>query len=154
MIKKKLIYILIFFIISSCGYNPIYLKKNNSEFFINNIEQIGNKNINRKIISLVNLQINKNQKNAYNLTLSSNNLVETIAKDKSGDPTIFRTTVTVQLYLKDPIDESKVIKTKKFIANFVYKNMKNKFNLKQYQKSVQDNLINKISEEITVFINL
>ena len=40
-----------------------------------------------------------------------------------------------------------------FIENFSYNNDNNKFNLKQYERIIQDNLINKITEKITFYLS-
>ena len=47
-----------------------------------------------------------------------------------------------------------IVKSKIFNASFNYNNMDNKFDLSQYQKSIELNLVNKISEEILVFLNI
>ena len=154
MIIRKILYILIFISLTSCGYQPIYLKKDNSDFLINKIEVAGNKEINRKIISLLGLKENKDQKNSYNVTITSNKSIETIAKDKSGNPTVYKMILNVQFNIKNPNNQNDIIRSKDFDVDFVYNNKKNKFDLSQYQKNIEDNLINKITEEIIIFINI
>ena len=51
-------------------------------------------------------------------------------------------------------EENKIIKSKDFSSSFTYNNIENKFDLTQYQKSIELNLINKISEEIFIFLKL
>jgi hypothetical protein len=62
---------------------------------------------------------------------------------------MYRTTITVDFLLSD---QAKTNKQKRFSSNFTYNNIKNKFDLKQYQKNVEINLINKITEEIFTFL--
>ena len=61
-----------FFSITNCGYEAIYSKKDSVNCSIKDIKLAGNKNINRKIISLLNIEIKGENKNRYNLELNSN----------------------------------------------------------------------------------
>jgi len=154
MIIKKISYLLIFFFLTNCGYQAIHSKKNNSQISINKVELIGNKNINRKIISLANLKKKNNQNYSYDLSINSNKTTESVAKDKAGNTSIYKATINVKIYLKDPNNEDQIFKEKKFSSSFSYSNIKNKFDLSQYQKNIEKNLINKISEEIIIFLSL
>ena len=149
MIIKKLILISILFLLTSCGYEKIYSKKNDTAISIKKIELEGNKKISRKIISLTNLRENNNKNYTYNLTLVSNKTIEAVSKNKSGNISVYKTTINVEFYLKDPNDKNKIIKQKKFNSSFSYNNIDNKFDLSQYQRNIEENLINKIAEEIS-----
>ena len=153
MIIKKFIFVLMFFAITSCGYSPIYSKKEAINISINNIELKGNKNVNRKIVSLANLVEKNNKSYTYNLILDSNKKIEIVARDKSGNASIYKITIITDFYLKDPNNEDEIFKSKNFISSFSYNSIKNKFDLLQYQKNIEENLINKIAEEIIIFIN-
>jgi len=153
MIIKKFVIILFFFAVANCGYSPIYSKKESLNISINNIILKGNKDINRKIVASANL-IKKNNKNySYNLTLESNKTIETVARDKSGNTSVYKITILTKFYLRDPNDEDKIIRNKNFSSSFSYNNITNKFDMLQYQKNIEENLINKIAEEIIIFIN-
>ena len=153
MIIKKFIFALMFFAITSCGYSPIYSKKEAINISINNIELKGNKNVNRKIVSLANFVEKNNKSYAYNLILDSNKKKEIVARDKSGNASIYKITIITDFYLKDPNNEDEIFKSKNFISSFSYNSIKTKFDLLQYQKNIEENLINKIAEEIIIFIN-
>ena len=150
---KKILFISMLFLLSNCGYETIYSKKNSSNISIGKIEIKGDKNINRKIMSLTNIREN-NKNYTYNLTLISNKIIETVAKDKSGNTSVYKTTINVEFYLKDPNDQEEIIKQKNFSSSFSYNNIDNKFDLSQYQKNIEENLINKIAEEITIYLNI
>ena len=49
--KKFLIFIILF--VASCGYQPLHVKKGNSELVFKELQLIGNKQINRKIVSYI-----------------------------------------------------------------------------------------------------
>jgi len=151
---KKFGYILILLVLTNCGYQTIYSDKSFTATSINEIKIEGNKNIGRKIVSLANLGKDNNQNYSYNLTLISNKKIESVAKDKSGNISVYKTIVNVELYLKDPNDQEKIIKQKIFSSSFIYNNIQNKFDLSQYQKNIEKNLINKIAEEVTIYLSL
>jgi hypothetical protein len=148
MIKKKIFLILIIFL-SNCGYNPIYLKKIDTEMLISSYQLIGDKNINRSIISYLGIKNNDNTNAKYNLKLNSTKLVETVAKDKVGNTSVYKTTIRVELSISEG---NSVIKERIFVSSFVYNNISNKFDLFQYQKNIDKNLIKNLSEKILIFL--
>ena len=151
---KKISYLIIFLIMVGCGYEPIYSKKDSYNVSVKNYILEGDKSINRKLISLLNLKENKNQQRyVYNLNLISKSITEVSAKDSLGNTSIYKTTISVNFELKNLGNEGKIFKSKNFTASFSYNSMTNKFDLTQYQKTVETNLITTISEEITIYIN-
>ena len=50
------------------------------------------------------------------------------------------------------LENEELIEKKSFLKNFSYKNNADKFNLKQYEKNIEDNLINDIVEEIVTYL--
>ena len=148
MIKKKIFLILIIFL-SNCGYNPIYLKKIDTEVLINSYQLIGDKNINRSIISYLGIKNNDNTNAKYNLKLNSTKLVETVAKDKVGNTSVYKTTIRVELSISEG---NSMIKERTFVSSFIYNNISNKFDLFQYQKNIDKNLIKNLSEKILIFL--
>ena len=148
MIKKIFFLVLILFL-SSCGYNPIYLKKSDTDLSLKNYQVTGNKIINKSIVSYLNLKNNNNANAKYFLKLNSSKLVEIVAKDKVSNPTVYKTTIIVELLMTEGAN---VIKKRTFTSNFIYNNIANKFDLFQYQKNIDKNLINSLSEKIFIFL--
>ena len=147
--KKNIIILLLIATLTSCGYEPIYLKKNSLDLSIKEYELLGDKAINRKIVTLLNLKKSNKKNSWYTLKLDSRKLIESVAKDKAGDTTIFRLTLSIELILSE---DDNLVKEKNFITSFTYNNTKNKFDLLQYQKNIEKNLIDKLSEEIIIFL--
>ena len=151
---KKTAYLIIFFILIGCGYEPIYSKKDSYNISVKNYILEGNKNINRKLVALLNLKENNDQQYSfYDLTLISNSTTQVSAKDNLGNTSIYKTTISVRLTLENLGNGDKAFKPKNFSASFSYNNMTNKFDLSQYQKTIETNLITRISEEIAIYIN-
>ncbi len=145
----KLILILFLCGIASCGYKPIYSNKGSVNYSITEYDLKGDSIINKKIVSLVKSIDADNLTNSYTLELISDKSIETVSKDSEGNANIFRTTINVELSL---MKDEKIIITKKFNSNFTYNNTKNKFDLSQYQMNVENNLIEKIGDEILIFL--
>jgi hypothetical protein len=150
MIKKAFFYIIILFNLTSCGYEPMYLEKAGFSTSIKSFQLEGDKKINRKIILSLNVK-SQIKETGYKLLLDSNKTIETVSKNSAGDASAFRTLITVNVSL---LDSDKIFKTKTFTSNFTYNNIKNKYDLSQYQKDIETNLINKIVEEIFIFLTL
>ena len=142
---------LILIFLTNCGYQPIYSNKDSLKIYIKTISLEGDKKINRKILLLTNLKNQNSGSPPYSLKLISNKKIEVVARDNSGNATIYRTKITTTFSLEH---EGKIFKQKKFSSNFSYNNILNSFELSQYQKTIEENLINKIAEEIIIFINI
>tara|TARA_B100000795_G_C22732518_1_gene411974 strand:+ start:399 stop:848 length:450 start_codon:yes stop_codon:yes gene_type:complete len=147
---KKICLIILFIGVSSCDYKPVYQQKTDLNLLIKEIQLEGNKNINRKVIKFLKLKDPKNKSSGYILKLNSTKKLAIISKDKAGDASLYRTTVTISVLLND---KNKIIKQKIFSTNFVYNNISNKFDLAEYQKNVETTLINQLIEDIYIFLN-
>ena len=144
--KKILI---IFFFLASCGYQPLYIQK--EQFSFKKINLIGDKRINRKIIS--SSTINKNTKNDSNneLILETNKNIITTSRNSKGQPATFKSLIEVKFTIKE---DGKILKQKIFNESFDYNNIENKYDLSVYQTDVEDNLINKIVEDLIIYMNI
>ena len=149
MIKKKIFLILLFFL-QSCGYEAMYLKKIDFKEKIKSFETLGDKKINRNIISSLNLK-NQNKTKGYKLIINSSKTLQIISKDKAGNSSVYKTLIVVKVSL---IDNGETLKEKIFNEQFTYNNIKNKFSLSQYQKEIEINLINKIIDEVIIFLTI
>ena len=147
MIKKILI--IYIFLITSCGYKPIFVNQNqlDREFFKINLS--GDSNINNEIINSLSFKENNNNDNE--LFLTSNYIINEISKNSKGQVTSYKSSVKVSLLIKK---NNEIIKTKKFLKDFNYSNRKNKYELVNYQNIIKTNLIDEIKKEIIIFINL
>ena len=139
---------MLLFTLGNCGYEPMHLKKRTINTKIQNFQLEGNKSINKRIISSLGIK-NQGKTSGYKLVIKSNKSLETVAKNAAGDAAIYKTTITVIVSI---MDGNKVVKDKNLISDFTYNNKENKFDLSQYQKEIEENLINKIIEKIYIFL--
>ena len=148
---KKLIFVVIaLFMLNNCGYSPIYLSKNNN--FNIDISQKDRSKLNSKIENNIKKFSNQNTENIIQLEISSNKKINTISKDKKGDPSRFNMTISLTINILNK-NNYEISKTKSFTEKFDYNNNSNKFSLKQYEKDIEDNLINKIIERSIIYLS-
>tara|TARA_B100000902_G_C27118697_1_gene817497 strand:+ start:50 stop:502 length:453 start_codon:yes stop_codon:yes gene_type:complete len=147
-IKNYVLIILLMFI-SACGYEPLNNNIQKSNIKISKKTFSGNNQINRKIFNQINLKEAKDEL-GYELKINSNKSINQVAKDKSGNVTKYKTTITIVIEL---IENEKTIKKRSFSKDFNYSNLNNKFELKKYQEDVETNLINSIARDIKIFLN-
>ena len=110
---QKTFLLITFLILSSCGYEAIHSKKNLTvyDFSISELNLIGDREINLKIKEkLNNYTLGKKNKN-FILQVSSDTKKIILAKDTAGDPTSFKTTITisVEVLMKDNIKNNLLI---------------------------------------------
>tara|TARA_B100000795_G_C22665082_1_gene385666 strand:+ start:405 stop:860 length:456 start_codon:yes stop_codon:yes gene_type:complete len=151
MILKKFLILSSFFLLMSCNYEPIFAKKNLSILSIKKVELEGDKKINRAIIALLNISKENQQKPSYNLNLNSTKKIEITARDSQGNISVYKTIIVVNVLLEN---QKIIIKEKSFESSFSYNNIQNKFDLSQYQKDIETDLINKIAKEINIYLLL
>lgn len=148
---KKLIFVVIaLFMLNNCGYNPIYSSKNNN-FYID-ISQKDKSKLNSKIENNIKKFSNQNNENIIQLEISSNKKINIISKDKKGDPSRFSMIISLTINILNK-NNYEINKTKSFTEKFDYNNNSNKFSLKQYEKEIEDTLINKIVEESIIYLS-
>ena len=148
---KKLIFVIIaLFMLNNCGYTPIH-STNNNNFYINVLQKNKSK-LNSKIENNIKKFSNENNENIIQLEISSNKKINIISKDEKGDPSRFSMMIslTINIYNKNNYE---INKTKSFTEKFDYKNNSNKFSLKQYEKDIEDNLINKVVERSMIYLS-
>ena len=147
---KKFLFIFILFI-TSCGYQPININQNQENFIFKKITSGGEREINQKIINTLNIKEDTNLILNKELFLKSKLDIEKTSKNYKGQVTSYRSNATVDLTIKI---NNQTVKNKKFIQDFTYNSLDNKFDLTQYQNEVKKDIINKIIEEIIIYMNL
>ena len=147
---KKIIFVFLLFL-TSCGYQPLYSGKNTSDFLFNKILLEGDKNINRKIISTLSFKEVPDNFDYDELIIISNKKIVETSKNSKGQVNSYRTEINVEFKI---VNNNEIMRQKNFSKDFSYNNLDNKFDLTSYQDEVENNLVNKIIEELIIFINL
>ena len=149
--KKIIIIVIALFFLNNCGYTPIYSSKKNN-FYIKEISQKDRTKLNSKFTNNIEKFSNQDSKNVIQLAINSNKTIDTISKDKKGDPSRFQMTVFLNINVLSK-NNYEVNKTKNFTAKFNYQDNSNKFSLKQYEKEIEDILIDKVIEKFIIYLS-
>ena len=146
---KKIIIIISFLLLLSCGYKPIF-SSSKANFSITEIKLFGKINIGSKIKKNLNIYRNvENKSTFYSLKINADQKKNVISRDAKGDPKIFEMEISVDLTI---LENNKIKNKKNFKESFHYNNSTNKFDLKQYERNIEDNLIKKIITKITLYL--
>jgi len=146
---KKIILFLSFLLLESCGYQPIF-SSNSSNFLIEEVIYDKNDKISLKIKNNLNyLSSTKNYTKIIKLKLKSEKKIDISSKDTKGDPLIYKMTISSNIKI---YSNGQIINQKNIIKNFSYKNTSNKFDLKRYEKTIEENLIETIKEDIIIIL--
>ena len=140
---KNFLTLLTFLILVNCGYQPLFSSKDAS-FSITQENYDQNSNSRRLKNNLKIYENNKNS-NLYDLTLKTRENKTVILKDKKGNPSSYRLTMTTNLVAKQ---NEKIILEKNYVKSFDYQNNVNTFDQTRYEKSLKNTLVDKISSEI------
>jgi hypothetical protein len=138
MLRKQII-LLLLLLLSSCGYEAIYSKKNsvNYSFSVSDLSFVGDRIVNLKIKEKLNNYAQAKKDKDFILRISSTSEKITLAKNTAGDSTSFKNLVSINV---------EVLMNNKFKSNFIilesfnYNNISNKFDLKQLEKDIKNNL--------------
>ena len=147
----KKLFILILFFMASCGYQPLYVNKNSSDLVFKKVELFGDKEINRRILSFISIKEDKNEEKLNQIVLRSNEDIIETSKDSKGRVATLKTTVEIKLVI---LNGNQIIKEKTFNENFSYNNKDNKFDLTKYQNEIKNNLVDKIIEQMSIYLSL
>ena len=150
---NKALTILTFFLLFSCGFEPIYSQKkldSNYNFTIANIGFSGNNNINQYLKNnLIEYTNNEDKEIKYDLNINSSIIKTITSKNKKGNPEIFYTNIKINVEI---IENDKIKNKTIFEEGFEYKNKSNKYALNKYEKNIQENLTNKISKDLIEYL--
>ena len=147
--NKILNYILVFSLLAllGCEYKPV-LSKKNYKFSINVKEISGDEKINSIIIN--NFNSLKGDEKEYYINLSSKKEKKIISKDSKGDPSIFEIKINVNYVVKK---DEEILISNKINKKTTYNNITDKFELENYEKTIINNLVSEISDNIMLSIS-
>ncbi len=149
---KKTKYLIIFLILLSCGYSPIYQSSNEINLKLASINYSGDKKIGREIIKSLKKFKKSSNSNIFDASFVVTKKEIIVTKDKKGDPSSFRTTIEINLDLIHQKDDK--VFTKTFIEESTYDSMENKFELNKYKNKLEENIVVKILNDINIYFNI
>ena len=126
---------------TSCGYEPIYSKKNlinYNDFSINELKLSGDRIANQKIKQLLYNYSNTQKKQNFDLNLVTSFSKNIIAKNEKGDATFYNLELTLDVQAINLSNDKKI--NLKFFENFKYGVNKDKFVLRNKEIEIKKNL--------------
>lgn len=151
ILKKIIIILLSTLYLTSCGFTPIYSKKN-LDFQINNIQFEGDREI--KAILLSNLSSYKTKEKGrynYDLIIKAEKNVEIATKNTKGEATVYKININsiVEVFLDD-----KLLLTKHYNNSSIYSSEKKIIKMKEVESRNLSNLSSKLASEIILTLSL
>ena len=147
MIKK--IILLSLFLLTSCGYQPLYKQVTSGyEFFDLKFE--GDQNLGMRILGNLNIVENNLDDTLNSLTIKSTFLIDETSKDSKGLVQSYRSNLNIEVSI---IKNQRLIQNQSFNESFSYNDKNTRYELIDYQKQVEEILIRKINNRIRLFLN-
>ena len=127
----------------------IYSDKN-FDFKIENIVILKNNKLNNKIKKRLKNFSNQNSQKIILLEVDAKKIINTLVKDSRGDPSRYEMIIDIKLKASYGLNKNV---NRSFEERFSYNGNKNKFELKQYEKEIENLLINKNMDRIIVYLS-
>ena len=143
MIKKNIIGIFLIIFLNSCGFTPIYLKKNDVQFSIEQVNYSGDRDLNNFL--KINLDQYKNEKIKNKISIDVKNTYEKmiLSKDGTGEVTNYQLEAEVIFLIKSNNKEIKITERK------IIDSMSDKFEEARYERSIKQNFASSITNKLT-----
>ena len=147
MIKKNLI-ILIFMFLNSCGFTPIYVNNSNLNFSIEQVNYIGDRELNNFLKT--NLNKYKNEKMDRKIFIEVNSIYKKniLTKDGTGKITSYELEAVV-IFLIQPLNKEIQVIEKKIMNS-----MDDKFEETRQERIIKQSFVSSISNKLISEINI
>ena len=142
--KRVLSFFILITLCSCSGYSPIFSSKQ-TNFYIDKIIITEDDKLIRKIVKNLKPYTINNGKRKIELELNLKLNETVILRDEKGD--VASQEIKITLDAKSILQEKKV-EMFKFEEKFTFNNQSNKFELNQYKKNIQLNMLDKIYEDL------
>ncbi len=96
---RSLKYLIIFILLVSCGYTPIYQTDEISKFKLGIINHSGDKKIGRELLNNLQRFKDKKSNNIFDINLTTIKRESIVSKDKKGNPSSYKIELEINLDL-------------------------------------------------------
>jgi len=143
--KKIFIFPIFFLFFLSCGYTPVFSKKD-VNFNIENIEFLGDRDVKEKInYSLSNYRNKPNKEKKVSLIVNSSKKINVASKNSKGKAQTNK--ISIDASVKIILSENNFL-----VKNFSKSSIYNVFDRKSEQKLIENKLTENLSSEIALQI--
>ena len=112
MIKKKLLIISLVFILTNCGFTPIYLNNNDVNFSIEQVDYIGDKELNNFLKIYLNQYKKKDEDNKLFIEANTVYNKNVLSKNQAGEITDYELKAEVIFLIKSTNRKIKITEKK------------------------------------------
>ena len=142
MIKKNIVIISLIFFLANCGFTPIYLKNNNVNFSIEEINFTGDRELNNFLKLNLNQYKNKEINNKIYIEANSKYNKIILSKDGAGEVTNYELVAEVIFLIKSKNKQIKISEKK------IMQSMADKFEEAEYEKSIKQSFASSITYKL------
>lgn len=143
MLKKNIIILFLIVLLSNCGFTPIYIKNNNTNFSIEKIDFTGDRELNNFLKSNLNQYKNKKVDNKIYIEAVSIYEKNILSKNSSGEVTKYQLEAEIIFKIKPSNKEIKI--TEKKIMN----SMSDNFEEARYERLIKQSFASSISNKLS-----
>ena len=144
-LKKIFIFPIFFLFFLSCGYTPIFSKKD-VNFSIENIKFLGDRDVKEKISQALSSYKNKpNKEKKVSLVINSSKKINVASKNSKGEAQTNK--ISIDARVKIILSENNIVE-----RNFSKSSIYNVIDRKSEQKLIENKLIENLSGEIALQI--
>ena len=143
MLKKNIIILFLIVFLSNCGFTPIYIKNNNTNFSIEKMDFTGDRELNNFLKSNLNQYKNKKVDNKIYIEAVSIYEKNILSKNRSGEVTKYQLEAKIVFKIKPSNKEIKI--TEKKIMN----SMSDKFEEARYERLIKQSFASSISNKLS-----
>ena len=144
MIKKKILYISLIFILTNCGFTPIYLKNTNVNFSIEQVTYEGDRDLNNFLKTNLNHYKNQNVDNKITIEVDSIYRKIILSKDGKGEVANYQLEAEVFFLIKPSNKKIKITEKK------IMDSMDDKFEEARYERTIKQNFASSISNKLSL----
>ena len=151
MIKKFLILIISFNLISHCGFTPLHSNKSDVNFSITSIKFEGDKELNNFLKNSLNKFTNNESEKKYTIKINSNYSKNVLSKNKAAETTNFElsTNTTFQI-----LSDNKILKELKISEKKIMDNIDDDFEEQKNEKIAKQNFASSMTNKLVTEISI
>jgi len=143
MLKKNIIILFLIVLLSNCGFTPIYIKNNNTNFSIEKMDFTGDRELNNFLKSNLNQYKNKKVDNKIYIEAVSIYEKNILSKNSSGESTKYQLEAEIVFKIKPSNKEIKI--TEKKVMN----SMSDKSEEARYERLIKQSFASSISNKLS-----
>lgn len=143
MLKKNIIILFLIVLLSNCGFTPIYIKNNNTNFSIEKMDFTGDRELNNFLKSNLNQYKNKKVDNKIYIEAVSIYEKNILSKNSSGEVTKYQLEAEIIFKIKPSNKEIKIAEKK------IMNNMSDNFEEARYERLIKQSFASSISNKLS-----